>query len=215
MHKQQTISRTSAHIHVNAKKQTKASSPLCHLNINIHPHPRTPEPLTILPLTLPLPLLLLKLTQIALPHRPHPRRPLPLPLHLHLNQRLHLPMITPPHRLPQAPPPLQIRAELVLAQLDGLPRVPGEGERRGVAAVLFAAVVGHEFFGDGVDDAVGLAQVVDPDADFLQPVGFGAVVGGPVYGFGCCRGAGRVSFGGCFDVGKGEGGMSLPFWLSF
>ena len=72
--------------------------------------------------------------------------------------------------------------------------MPGQRARRRVVAVLFAAVVGHEFFGDAVDDAVGLAQAVDPDADFLQTEGFGAVVGGPVDAFVGC---------GCVDVSLG------------
>ena len=80
-------------------------------------------------------------------------------------------MISAPHRLPQTPPPLQIRAELMLAQLDRLPRVLRKGARGRMVAVLLAAVVGHEFFGDGVDDAVAFAEVVNPDADFLQAVG--------------------------------------------
>lgn len=54
-----------------------------------------------------------------------------------------------------------------------------------MVAVLLAAVVGHELFGDGVDDAVGFAQLVDPDADFLQAEGFGAPVGLPVNALGC------------------------------
>lgn len=53
-----------------------------------------------------------------------------------------------------------------------------------MGAVFFAAVVGHEFCGDGGDDAVGLAEGVDPDADGLEALGFGAGVGGPVYGGG-------------------------------
>ena len=62
--------------------------------------------------------------------------------------------------------------------------MPGQRACGRVVAVFFAAVVGHELFGDGVDDAVGLAQGVDPDADVLQAEGFGAFVGGPVDAFG-------------------------------
>ena len=65
--------------------------------------------------------------------------------------------------------------------------MPGQRARRRVVAVfLLAAVVGHELFGDGVDDAVGLAQGVDPDADLLEAEGFGSVVGGPVDAFRGC-----------------------------
>ena len=90
-------------------------------------------------------------------------------------------MLAPPYRFPQTLPPLQIRAEFMLAQLDCLPGVLGKGASRRMVAVFLAAVVGHEFLGDGVDDAVGAAEVVDPDADLLEAVGFGAVVSVPVY----------------------------------
>lgn len=60
----------------------------------------------------------------------------------------------------------------------------GQGAGGRVGAVFGAAVVGHEFFGDGVEDAVGAAEGVDPDADFFEALRFGAVVGGPVDVFG-------------------------------
>lgn len=65
-----------------------------------------------------------------------------------------------------------------------------------VAVFFLAAVVGHEFFSDGVDDAVGAVEGGDPDADLFQAVGFGAGVGGPVDGF-----------AGGWGVGGGLGGV--------
>lgn len=182
-----------------------ASSLVRHLNVlplALH----TPEALAIPTI------LILNLAQIALPHRPPPRRRHPLPLHPHLNQLLHPLLLSPPDRLSQAFPPLQVRAEFVLAQLDGLPGVLGQGARRGVGAVLFAAVVRHELFGDGVDDAVGAAEGVDPDADLFEAVGFGAVVGGPVDAFDGYW-AGMSVWSVVDERGGGRGDVLM--WLSF